>query len=495
MDVFAHCPETRWNIIFGYRLRSFIQRIQIRLHTGSSQVVNLAEGTIWKQLIRFALPLLFSNFLQQLYSTADLMIVGQFASSESMAAVGSTGSLTSLIVNFFVGLGTGSSVVISQYYGAQNHKMVSKSVHTSITLSLCSGVIITVLGLVFAPILLAWMDTPADIIGEADAYLTIIFTGIIPTIVYNMGSGILRAVGDSRRPLYYLMFGAGLNIGLDILFVGVFGWGVSGAAIATVISQIGAMTLTLLNLFRTYSSYKLTFRGLGINWKILGQIVAIGVPAGLQSVMFAISNVVIQANINSFGSIAVAGLAAASRVDGFIFIFIQAFSLAIMTFVGQNIGAGRYDRVKKGVRTCLLMGGGSTAAVGIIIYLIGPEFLRIFNDDPGVIEFGMKMVFIMGTTYWIFSLSEILNNTMRGAGYSTVPMIVSLTFICGLRLLWMAVMLPIWNDIFVVILSYPISWGVTLSITFGLYVAKPWLRQYIKKHPEQELVGFTPSGK
>ena len=472
-----------------------IRRAQVRLHTGSSQVVNLTEGTIWKQLIRFALPLLFSNFLQQLYSTADLMIVGQFASSESMAAVGSTGSLTSLIVNFFVGLGTGSSVVISQYYGAQNHKMVSKSVHTSIMLSICSGVIITVLGLVFAPILLAWMDTPADIINEADTYLTIIFTGILPTMIYNMGSGILRAVGDSRRPLYYLMFGAGLNIGLDILFVGVFGWGVSGAAIATVISQIGAMTLTLLNLFRADASYRLTFRGLGMDWTCLKQIICIGVPTGLQSIMFSISNVVIQANINSFGSIAVAGLAAASRVDGFIFIFIQAFSLAIMTFVGQNIGAGRYDRVRASVRVCVAMAAGSTAVVGGIMYLLGPYILRSFNDNPDVVAFGMKMVTTMAASYWVFAMSEVLNNSMRGAGYSTVPMIVSLTFICGLRLLWMAVMLPVWHDILVVILSYPVSWGVTFLVTTVLYLTKPWLRQYIKKHPDQELVGYPPAKK
>lgn len=419
------------------------------------------------------------------------MIVGQFASSESMAAVGSTGSITSLIVNFFVGLGTGASVVISQYYGAQNDKMVSKSVHTAITISICSGVIITILGVFLAPVLLAWMDTPADIIQEADTYLTIIFTGIIPTIVYNMGSGILRAVGDSRRPLYYLMFGAGLNIGLDILFVGGFHWGVAGAAVATIISQIGAMTLTLLNLLRTENSYRLTFRGLRIYWSILKQIVAIGVPAGLQSVMFAISNVVIQANINSFGSIAVAGLAAASRVDGFIYIFIQSFSLAIMTFVGQNIGAGKLDRVRKSVRVCILMAGGSTAAIGGIMWLLGPTILRAFNDNAEVIEFGMMMVTVMASSYWIFSISEVLTNTMRGSGYSTVPMIVSLTFICGLRLLWMGIMLPQWHNIWVVILSYPISWSVTLLVTTILYLSKVWLKQYRKKHPDQELTDLS----
>lgn len=439
--------------------------------------VLLTEGVIWKQLLRFAFPLLLSNFLQQLYNTADLLIVGRFAGETALAAVGATGSLTNLLVGFFIGLSTGASVVISQYYGSGNTRNLRDSIQSGVLISIIGGTILSVLGYFLSRPLLQFMGTPADILDEAVIYMQVIFLGMLPLLVYNMGAGILRAMGDSRRPLYLLILSSIINIVLDILFILPMGMGVAGAAWATVIAQIIVGFIVVLMLRKLDGGYHLSLRELRFHPQSLKSILVIGLPAGLQSAAINFSNVVIQSNINSFGSAAVGGAAAGGRIDGFLYMFANAFGLSAMTFVGQNVGAGKFERAKRSARVTLLISSSIIILLGSTFAFFSGSILRLFNNNPDVIGFGQLMVGTLAPMYWVYGITEVLSGVLRGAGMSVQPMLITIICFTAVRLLWINIMLPIRNDIWIVFLSWPVSWTIGAIASIILVWKSNWLKK------------------
>ena len=424
----------------------------------------ITEGVIWKQLLIFFFPILFGTFFQQLYNTADAIIVGNFVGKEALASVGGSAStIINLLVGFFVGLSSGATVIISQYYGADNRRRVSDSVHTAIALAIAGGIVIMLLGLVSARFALTAMGTPDDILSLSLTYMKIYYLGTIPSMIYNMGSGILRAVGDSKRPLYFLIASCLVNIVLDLLFVAVLGMGVTGAAIATIASQFFSAILTLIALLRTQDSYRLIVSKIRFHRDLLFDIIKIGLPAGLQSAMYSISNLLIQSSINSFGSVIVAGNSAASNLEGFIYTGMNAFAQAAVTFTSQNIGARRYDNLDRVMRNCLLCAVGVGAVLGGGAYLCGESLLHFYSSDPAVIAAGLARMEIICTFYFVCGCMDTLASGLRGRGYSVLPMVVSLVGSCLLRVVWVATIFQTFHTTTVLYLSYPVSWALTAA--------------------------------
>ncbi len=446
------------------------------------------EGVIWKQLLRFFFPMLLGTLFQQLYSTADAMIVGKFVGKEALAAVGgTTGSLINLIVGFFVGLSSGATVIISQFFGARNDRDVSRTVHTAMALAIAFGLIITALGLIFSPMLLSMLETPEEIIPPALDYLNIYFLGMVPSLIYNVGAGILRAIGDSRRPLYFLIAACLTNVVLDLLLVAVFHMGTAGAALATIISQVQCAVLVLLVLIRSRQSYHLDCRRIRFHKDLLGPILRIGLPAGLQSMMFSLSNLLIQGNINSFGTDTVAAWSAWGKIEGVIWMVISSYGIAITTFVGQNFGAQQYDRIKKGVRQCWLMTFGSVVAVSALMLLFGEAIYRLFVDDQAVIDIGMRMVRLLASMYFTYVSIEMFSGALRGMGDSLIPTLMTLGGICLIRVLWLKLVLPLFpQNLELSILCYPITWVITSLMFLFYYLKGHWMPRCQKK------AGFLP---
>ncbi len=458
-------------------------KLRLNMHRNT----NLTQGVIWKQLLLFSIPLLLTNFLQQLYNAADLLIVGRYAGKEAMAAVGATGSVSMMLIGFFMGLATGVSVLVAQYYGGEDFENLYHAVHTAHAIALGSGVILTVAGWFLTPVLLELMQTPADVMPGAVAYMRIFFIGVIPLMLYNMGAGILRAVGDSTRPFIFLVISAVTNIIFDMIFVKYLAWGVRGAGWATVIAQIVAALATLHSLRHSAAPYRLFLKDIKVNFAMLQRVVSVGVPAGLQSMVISLSNVLIQSKINSFGSDAIAGIAAAGRIDGFIFTGLQAIALATTTFSGQHIGAGLYDRLKKGARSAASLVVAISLSLSAVVYLFRHSLIGIFNSDPNVQFYGLRMITFLAASYWIFGLSEVISGLVRGSGKTLPPMIIAITTMCGLRILWLYIALPIWNSIDVIILSYPISWSLTLLANFLYFKFGNWLPKEHMQPAEREL--------
>ncbi len=436
---------------------------------------SLTEGTIWKQLLIFALPLMLSNFLQQLYNTADLLIVGRFAGTQAQAAVGATGALANMLVGFFVGLATGCAVVVAQMYGAEDEDGLYRMVHSAMSIALISGVVLSVAGFLLSTPLLQVMDTPSDILEAASSYLRIFFVGAIPSLLYNMGSGILRSVGDSKRPFYFLAVSSLANVLLDLLFVAVFKWGVQGAAWATIISQFLSAVLVLLSLSRTTGSYRLYLRDIAFHGPVGKRALKIGVPAGLQSVLISGSNVIIQTAVNGFGTLAVAGFASAGRIDGFVWVTLNAISLAIMTFIGQNVGAGQIERAKKGLRQAvalvLILAGGLSA----FFLIFAKPLAAVFNSDPQVNQYTIQVMIYILSLYWLFGVNEVFGGALRGVGRSMVPMLVTLICMSGFRVLWIYGILPFKSTFDFMLLAYPLSWIITF-LAYIIYMKKvDWL--------------------
>ena len=436
---------------------------------------SLTEGTIWKQLLIFALPLMLSNFLQQLYNTADLLIVGRFAGTQAQAAVGATGALANMLVGFFVGLATGCAVVVAQMYGAEDEDGLYRMVHSAMSIALISGVVLSVAGFLLSTPLLQVMDTPSDILEAASSYLRIFFVGAIPSLLYNMGSGILRSVGDSKRPFYFLAVSSLANVLLDLLFVAVFKWGVQGAAWATIISQFLSAVLVLLSLSRTTGSYRLYLRDIAFHGPVGKRALKIGVPAGLQSVLISGSNVIIQTAVNGFGTLAVAGFASAGRIDGFVWVTLNAISLAIMTFIGQNVGAGQIERAKKGLRQAvalvLILAGGLSA----FFLIVAKPLAAVFNSDPQVNQYTIQVMISILSLYWLFGVNEVFGGALRGVGRSMVPMLVTLICMSGFRVLWIYGILPFKSTFDFMLLAYPLSWIITF-LAYIIYMKKvDWL--------------------
>lgn len=442
----------------------------------------ITEGVIWKQLLAFFFPILLGTFFQQLYNTADAIIVGKFVGKEALAAVGgSTSTLVNLLVGFFVGLSSGATVIISQFYGARDGKNVSLAVHTAIALGIACGAVFMVVGVVGSPFALRAMGVPEDIMEYSVVYIRIYFAGVIAPLIYNMGAGILRAVGDSRRPLYFLITCCLTNVVLDILFVAVLKLEVVGAALATLLSQILSAVLVLVTLARSDRSYQLIFKKIRLNALILKNIVRIGFPAGLQSVMYSISNIIIQSSINSFGTDTIAAWAAYGKIDGIYWMVLGAFGISITTFVGQNFGAQKYDRMKKSVRVCLGMTFGTSIMLSAILIFLGRYVFLLFTDDARVIQEGVEIMNFMVPFYFTYVCIEILSGAVRGTGDSFVPMIMTALGVCVLRIVWIAAAVPVWRDIKTVALSYPITWIVT-SVMFIIYYKQGgWLKRSISK--------------
>lgn len=429
----------------------------------------IIEGVIWQQLLVFFFPLLFGTFLQQLYNTTDAVIVGRYVGKEALSAVGgTTGTLINLFIGFFVGISSGATVIISQYYGGDLKEEVSKAVHTAIALAVTAGAVIMVVGILGAPLALRWMRTPEDIMPYSLTYIRIYFAGSIANLIYNMGTGILRAIGDSKRPMYFLAGSVTLNIFLDLLFVIQFHWGVMGVALATVASQILSAVCVCVTLMRTRDSYRLNLRKVRFYDGMMGKIVRIGFPAGLQSLMYTSSNVIIQASMNSFGTNTIAAWTAYGKIDGLFWMTISAFGISITTFVGQNFGAGQYNRMKKGIRICSAMAFGTTIILSIILMLAGPYIYALFTKDPQVIEKGLEILYFMAPTFVTYVTIEILSGALRGMGNSFIPMVLCGLGICALRVLWIFIAVPFWPDVKMLIVSYPISWVIT-SILFIIY--------------------------
>lgn len=429
----------------------------------------ITEGVIWKQLLFFFFPILLGTLFQQLYNTADTVVVGRFVGTKALAAVGgSTGQIVNLVVNFFVGLASGATVIIARYYGARDRIKLNNALHTAIALSIVGGIVTAVAGILLTPFLLQMMNTPADVIEGSTTYLRIYFAGIIFVFVYNIGSGILRAVGDSKRPLYFLIVCCFLNIFLDILFVVYLKLGVKGAAFATVISQAVSALLVILSLTKSVDIYRLRPNKIRFYKSLLIAIVTIGLPAGLQSVMYGISNIIIQTSLNSLGTETVAAHTAFAKIDAIYWMISGAFSVSIITFIGQNYGARKFDRMKKSIKVCLFMDLIASLLLTTVMMVAGPYLLRLFTSDQEVIEIGMQIIHIIAPSYALFIFIEILSSSLRGMGNVVIPMLMTCGGVCVLRILWIFLFVRTHLSVTTILMSYPISWGFT-AVLFIIY--------------------------
>ena len=433
------------------------------------QYNGITEGVIWQQILIFFFPILFGTFFQQLYNTADAMIVGKFVGKEALSAVGgTTGTLINLLVGFFVGMSSGAAVIVSQYYGAGQEEQVKKSVHTSFCLAILGGVVLMLIGEAFAPYAISAMGAPAEIMDYSVMYMRIYFLGVIGNLVYNMGAAILRAVGDSRRPLYFLIASCLTNIALDLLFVVGLRLEVAGAALATILSQLLSAMLVMVTLIRSRDTYRFEFKALRVDRPILKRVIRIGLPTGLQSMMYSISNILIQANINSFGTNTIASWAVFGKMDGLFWMAMDAMGISITTFAGQNFGAGKIDRLKKGTYVGLLMSMIITVGLAALMITFGPLLNRLFTNDPAVLEESMSIIRFLVPFWLCYVCVNVYPSTLRGIGDAFIPMLIICVGTCVFRVIWVMTASVIRPDLYVTISSYPLSWSIT-SIAFLIY--------------------------
>lgn len=441
----------------------------------------MTEGSIWKKILFFSIPLILGNLFQQLYNTVDSIIVGNYIGSEALAAVGSSGSLINLLIGFCIGASAGAGVVIAQFYGAQDKEGVRKAVHTTIAIAIAAGAILTIVGIVTTPLLLKAMGTPKEVFDQASIYLKVYFGGILFSVVYNMSAGILNAVGNSKRSLVYLMIAATSNIFLDLLFVVVFKMGIVGAAIATDISQLLSCIFIILFLVRSEDVYRVKLKDIRCYDNLLGKILKIGLPTGVQNIVISLSNVIVQSSVNSFGAVAMAGFAAYIKVDGFNILPVLSFSMAATTFVGQNLGAGRLDRVKKGMYVSVAMGIIYTVCTGILLLAFAPQVIGVFTQNGKVVEYGVYIMRFFCPFYWMLGILHILAGTIRGTGKTMQAMVVFLFSLCIFRVLWIWGAMSVSHKIGGVMLGYPLSWLVGLVMIL-IYVWKGnWMPYGMKK--------------
>lgn len=438
----------------------------------------ITEGVIWKQLLIFFFPILMGTFFQQMYNTVDTIIVGRLVGTEALAAVGATGPLVSMVNGFFIGVSSGATVVLSQAYGAGDRKGVSDSIHTGVALSLVLGVMLTAIGICLGGRVMGWMGTPENCMADATTYLRIYFAGSIGTVVYNMGAGILRAMGDSKRPMLFLMVTCILNVVLDLLFVAVLHMGVAGAALATVLSQMISAVLPIVVLLRQKED-RLELRKLRIERSLLGRILRIGIPAGLQFVTFDFSNVLIQSGINSFGDITMAAWTAYGKTDALVWMISGAFGVSITTFVGQNFGAQKYSRIRQGAWTCLALSIAMVCALNVTLLLFRSQILGIYTDNPEVIAVGSMVMLSIMPYEFLFMPIEVFAGTMRGVGNSLMPTLITGSCVCLLRVVWLMTAVRHWHSLKTLTLSYPLSWALAAAVFLVVYFKGNWLRRRI----------------
>lgn len=438
----------------------------------------ITEGVIWKQLLIFFFPILMGTFFQQMYNTVDTIIVGRLVGTEALAAVGATGPLVSMVNGFFIGVSSGATVVLSQAYGAGDRKGVSDSIHTGVALSLLLGVMLTAIGICLGGRVMGWMGTPENCMADATTYLRIYFAGSIGTVVYNMGAGILRAMGDSKRPMLFLMVTCILNVVLDLLFVAVLHMGVAGAALATVLSQMISAVLPIVVLLRQKED-RLELRKLRIERSLLGRILRIGIPAGLQFVTFDFSNVLIQSGINSFGDITMAAWTSYGKTDALVWMISGAFGVSITTFVGQNFGAQKYGRIRQGAWTCLALSIAMVCALNVTLLLFRSQILGIYTDNPEVIAVGSMVMLSIMPYEFLFMPIEVFAGTMRGVGNSLMPTLITGSCVCLFRVVWLMTAVRHWHSLKTLTLSYPLSWALAAAVFLAVYFKGNWLRRRI----------------
>ncbi len=435
-----------------------------------SYEMNMCEGPLFGKIIMYSIPLMLSGILQLLFNAADTIVVGRFAGSQALAAVGSTTSLINLLTNIFMGLSIGTNVLIARYYGAGKEKETSKTVHTSILLSIVCGIVLMVIGIIIAKPLLTIMGSPEDVIDLSALYIRIYFAGMPVILLYNFGSAILRAIGDTKRPLYFLSFAGVINVVLNMIFVIIFKMSVAGVALATIISQAVSALLIVRCLMKMDGMCKLQLNKLTIDLQTVKAIVKLGLPAGIQGSVFSISNVLIQSSINSFGSVVMAGNAAASNIEGFVYIAMNACYQTTLTFTSQNMGRRQYDRIKKIQVICVGMVVVIGLSLGGSAYFFGKYLLRFYATDAEVIEYGLLRMGIVCMFYFFCGVMDVMVGGLRGLGYSVMPMIVSLLGACGLRILWIFTIFEKYRTLEVLYISYPITWAITAGIHIVCYV-------------------------
>ena len=435
----------------------------------------MTEGSIWRRITAFALPILLGNLFQQMYNTADSLIVGNFLGNNALAAVSSTGSLIFMLIGFLSGISIGAGVVIARYFGARQLDEMQTAIHTTAAFGLAAGVLMTLIGVLLSPQILVWMDTPADVMPNSIAYLRIYFWGSLGSVMYNIFVGILQAIGDSKHPLYYLIASSLINVTLDIIFIAGFDMGVDGAALATIIAQFVSALLCLSRLVRTRECYRLYLRRIGFQWDMLKRIIRFGLPSGLQNSIIAFANVVVQSNINTFGAMAMAGVGAYSKIEGFGFLPITSFTMALTTFISQNLGARQYERARKGARFGILTTMVIAELIGLAVFLLAPYLIGAFDSTPEVIRFGVEKSRTSALFYFLLAFSHSVSAVLRGAGRAIVPMTIMMTFWCIIRVAFLTITVPLTHSIQMVYWVYPLTWALS-SAAFLLYYKKAdWL--------------------
>ena len=431
--------------------------------------VDMTQGNITKHLIAFALPLLAGNIFQQMYNMVDTWVVGRYVSNEAYAAVGTVGPIVNMLIGFFMGLSSGAGVVISQYYGAKRYEDVSRTVHTALTMTFILGILFIGIGLTMAPYMLRLMKTPANVLPESTAYLSIYFSGIMGLMFYNIGSGILRAVGDSKRPFYFLVVCAVLNTVLDLVFVLAFGMGVRGVALATILSQATSALLILITLLKTDECIKLYPKKLKLHWDMLKKIFRVGIPAAIQMAITSFSNIFVQSYINFFGDNCMSGWTTYAKVDQLLFLPMQSISLASTTFVGQNLGCNQVERAKKGVTRAITLALISTLILMVPVLLFAPQIVAFFNSKPEVVEYGSLLLRWITPFYILCSFNQIYSGALRGAGNSKAPMVIMLSSFVAFRQVYLFIMSRVWNEIIPIAMSYPAGWLLCSTLTLIYY--------------------------
>ncbi|WP_195994406.1 MATE family efflux transporter [Faecalibacillus faecis] len=438
---------------------------------------DLTKGSIVKAIILFSVPLLIGNLFQQLYNAVDSYVVGNYVGKVALAAVGASTPIINMLIGFFMGISTGAGVVIAQFFGAGDLSKMKKAIHNSIALTLVIGVVLTVIGLVFNDPILKAIGVPNDVFSEASTYLSIYFWSLIFVMIYNMGSGILRSVGDSKRPLYFLIFSSIINIVLDFLFVKNFGFGVAGAGYATLIAQAISAIMVMYVLMKTEDSYKVVLKDIKFDKEILLKIIKIGLPTGFQQSIVSLSNVIVQSYINVYGASVIAGYSVTIKIDGFVNLPLQAFNMAITTFVGQNIGAKQYNRVKKGAYITTFLAMVTIGFFVVIMYFFGRDFIALFNQEKDVIDAGRLMQLTFLPFYIFLPINQVINGVLRGAGRSAVPMYVMIFSFVFLRQIYLFLVTKVTSDVVYVFLGWPTTW-VVCSLIFIVYFFKvQWLPQ------------------
>ncbi len=458
-----------------------MEQIKQKKTLSPSHTKDMTVGNPYKMMLEFAIPVFLSQVFQQLYNTADALIVGKYLGTNALAAVTSSGTLIFLMISFFMGTAMGGGVVISKYFGAGDKEQVSKAVHSLMAFGIASGILLTVIGVALTPVFLAWMQTDPAVMPEAVVYFRYYFLGALAMVMYNICRSIMNALGDSRRPLYYLIFSSVLNVALDLLFLAVFGMGVGSAAVATVISQAGSVVLCMIHLLKKGNLFTVEISKIRFYRDVFGEIIRFGLPSGVQNSVIALANVIVQTQINSFGAMAMAAYGTHAKIEGFAFLPITSFNMACTTFISQNLGAKKYDRAKKGAAFSILTAVLLAEAIGVCYYLFAPQLIGLFDKTPGVIAFGVQQAHTVALFYCLLAFSHSVAAVCRGAGKAFVPMIIMLSIWCVVRIIYIVLVMRLTGEIRHIYMAYPITWGISSVIYLIYYLFSDWVHGFDSK--------------